>query len=91
MIGTRAKRIVGPLAGLIWPESGLICQGGSATGASSPVPSSSSSTDARNAALTPWRRLYLATTFSYTQSRIVSGVNERGGLVPYDGDIYSVL
>ncbi|MCI0536594.1 MAG: hypothetical protein L0Z50_15345, partial [Verrucomicrobiales bacterium] len=44
-----------------------------------------------NAALTPWRRLYLATTFSYTQSRIVSGVNERGGLVPYDGDIYSVL
>ena len=31
-----------------------------------------------NATLTPWRRLYLATTFSYTQSRIVSGVNETG-------------
>ncbi|MCI0534184.1 MAG: hypothetical protein L0Z50_03045, partial [Verrucomicrobiales bacterium] len=44
-----------------------------------------------NATLTPWKRLYLSTTFSYTESRIVSGVNGRAGLAPYEGDIYSAL
>jgi hypothetical protein len=44
-----------------------------------------------NAILTPWRRLNLSTTFSYSNTRTVSGVNGRVGVVPYEGDIYSVL
>jgi hypothetical protein len=44
-----------------------------------------------NATLTPWRRLYLSTTFSYSDSRIVSGVNNGTSVVPYRGDVYSVL
>jgi mono/diheme cytochrome c family protein len=41
--------------------------------------------------LLPWRRLNFSTTFSYTDSRTVSGVNGRAGVVPYEGNIYSVL
>ena len=44
-----------------------------------------------NLTLTPWRRLYLSTTFSYSQSRILSGVNNGTTVVPYRGDVYSVL
>lgn len=44
-----------------------------------------------NTTLTPSRRLYLSTTFSYSQSRIVSGVNDNTLILPYKGDIYSVL
>jgi hypothetical protein len=44
-----------------------------------------------NATLTPWRRLNLSTTFSYSQTRTVSGFNGLAGVVPYEGDIYSVL
>jgi hypothetical protein len=41
--------------------------------------------------LTPWRRLNLSTTFSYSQSRLFTGVNDGATVVPYRGDIYSVL
>ncbi len=41
--------------------------------------------------LTPWRRLHLATTFSYSDTRTITGVDGRSGLAPYQGDIYSVL
>ncbi len=48
-----------------------------------------------NLTLTPWRRLYLSTLFSYSDSSTVSGVNNRPSpdpsVVPYKGDLYSVL
>jgi mono/diheme cytochrome c family protein len=44
-----------------------------------------------NLTLTPWRRLYLSTTVSYTKSRVLSGVNNGAAVVPYRGDLYSVL
>ncbi|HXT39894.1 MAG TPA: c-type cytochrome domain-containing protein [Candidatus Angelobacter sp.] len=44
-----------------------------------------------NTTLTPWRRLNLSTTFSYSQSRLLTGVNDGAVVVPYRGDIYSVL
>ena len=44
-----------------------------------------------NLTLTPWQRLYLSTTFSYSQSRIRSGVNNGATVVPYRGDVYSAL
>jgi len=44
-----------------------------------------------NVTLTPWRRLYLSTTFSCSQSRILTGANNGATVVPYRGDIYSVL
>jgi mono/diheme cytochrome c family protein len=43
------------------------------------------------ATVTPWRRFHFTTSISYTDSRIVTGANERAGVVPYSGDIYSVL
>jgi len=44
-----------------------------------------------NTTLTPWRRLYVSTTFSYKQSRLLTGVNNGATVVPYRGDSYSVL
>jgi len=44
-----------------------------------------------NATFIPWRRLHLSATFSYSDSRIVSGVDNGAGVVPYSGDIISVL
>jgi hypothetical protein len=44
-----------------------------------------------NTSLTPWRRFNLSTTFSYSQSRLLTGVNNGTTVVPYRGDIYSVL
>ncbi len=44
-----------------------------------------------SATLTPWRRLVWSTTFSYSDSRTVTGVDGRAGTVPYTGDIYSIL
>jgi hypothetical protein len=44
-----------------------------------------------NAILTPWRRLYLSATFSYRDSRIVSGVNDDSVIAPYTGGVYSTL
>jgi mono/diheme cytochrome c family protein len=44
-----------------------------------------------NATITPWRRLYCSTTFSYSDSRLVSPVNGAGIIVAYKGDVYNVL
>jgi len=49
-----------------------------------------------NVTLTPVRRLYLTTSFSYSDTRTVSGINNYPGVAPsivapYEGDIYSVL
>jgi hypothetical protein len=44
-----------------------------------------------NATLSPWRRLHWSATLSYSQSRIVSGVNNYAQVVPYEGDVYSVI
>jgi hypothetical protein len=44
-----------------------------------------------NATLTPWQRWYLSGTFSYQHSGIVAFANEVPQVVPYRGDVYSVL
>ena len=49
------------------------------------------STYSLNTTVTPWRRLYLSGTFSYSDSRLTTGVVDGTSLVPYRGDIYSVV
>lgn len=44
-----------------------------------------------NLTLTPWRRLYLSTTFSYQQTRTLTAQNGSPSVVPFKGDIYTVL
>ena len=44
-----------------------------------------------NAVLTPIRRLYLSSTFSYSDSRTTTAQNGANYLAPYQGDVYSVL
>ncbi len=44
-----------------------------------------------NATLTPWRRLYLSSSFSFEQSRTVTFANGGASIVPYRGDTYSVV
>ena len=44
-----------------------------------------------NATLTPWRRLFLSTTFSYQDASTVTADNGSPSVVPYEGNIYSVL
>jgi Planctomycete cytochrome C len=44
-----------------------------------------------NFVLTPFRRLYLSSTFSYTDSRIATALDGAGPLVPYEGNVFSVL
>ncbi len=44
-----------------------------------------------NFVLTPWRQLYLSTTFSYRDSRTATAQNELPSVVPYRGDVYSVI
>ena len=48
-------------------------------------------TVALNATLTPWRRLFLSTTFSYQNARTVTAANDSPSVAPYEGDIYSVM
>ncbi len=48
-------------------------------------------TYAINSVLTPWRRLYLSGTFSYQPSTITTAANGAGGIVPYQGNTYSVI
>ena len=43
-----------------------------------------------NAVLTPWRRLYLSGTFSYRDTRLATS-SDFDSVVPYRGDVYSVL
>ena len=44
-----------------------------------------------NTTLTPWRRLFLSTTFSYQNARTVTAANNSPSVAPYEGDIYSVM
>ncbi|MBI4325115.1 MAG: hypothetical protein HY674_07605 [Chloroflexi bacterium] len=44
-----------------------------------------------NAAFTPWRRLYLSGTFSYRDTRTETAQNGVPSVVPYRGDLFSVL
>ena len=44
-----------------------------------------------NATLTPWRRLYLSTTLSYSDTRTSTAQNGVAAVVPYRGDVYSVI
>jgi mono/diheme cytochrome c family protein len=44
-----------------------------------------------NATLTPWRRLYLSGTFSYQDTRMAAFDNGSASVVPYRGDVFSVL
>ncbi|MEW6158593.1 MAG: hypothetical protein AB1813_14265, partial [Verrucomicrobiota bacterium] len=39
----------------------------------------------------PWRRIFLSGTFSWSQSRIRTGVNNDLSIVPYDGDVLTFL
>jgi hypothetical protein len=43
-----------------------------------------------NFTLTPWRRLFLSTTFSYQHARTVSDANANPSVAPYIGDIYGL-
>lgn len=44
-----------------------------------------------NATLTPWRRLYLFSTFSFQDSRTLTTDNGSQSIAPYRGQTYSVL
>jgi hypothetical protein len=44
-----------------------------------------------NATVTPWRRVFLSTTFAYQHARTVTADNGSPSVAPYKGDIYSVL
>jgi hypothetical protein len=41
--------------------------------------------------ITPWQRLYLSSTFSYSDTRTVAADNGNPSVVPYEGDVYSVI
>jgi opacity protein-like surface antigen len=44
-----------------------------------------------NTALTPIQRLYLSTTFSYSDTRTATAANDDPSIVPYQGDVYTVI
>jgi hypothetical protein len=44
-----------------------------------------------NLTLIPFRRLYLATTFSYQDTRTATAANDSPSIVPYRGHVYSVV
>jgi hypothetical protein len=50
-----------------------------------------SSTYSANVTLIPWRRLSVSTTVSFQESRIVTYDNQSPSVVPYDGNVLSVL
>jgi hypothetical protein len=65
--------------------------GGVSPGGSLLAGTYNSQTAALNTTLTPWRRLFLSTTFSYQNARTVTAANGSAGVAPYGGDIYSVM
>jgi len=71
------------------PSTGLA--GGISPGGSLLAGTYSSQTAALNTTLTPWRRLFLATTFSYQNARAVTAANGSAAVAPYEGDIYSLM
>jgi hypothetical protein len=44
-----------------------------------------------NFALTPWRRVYLSSTFSFQDTRTAASVPDTGAVVPYKGHVYSAI
>jgi hypothetical protein len=44
-----------------------------------------------NATLTPWRRLFLSTTFAYQHARTLTAANDSPAVAPYGGNIYSAM
>jgi hypothetical protein len=44
-----------------------------------------------NTTITPWRRLFLSTTFAYQHARTVTAANDSPSVAPYIGDIYSLI
>ncbi|HZR17894.1 MAG TPA: c-type cytochrome domain-containing protein [Verrucomicrobiae bacterium] len=44
-----------------------------------------------NATLTPWRRLFFSTTFSFQHARTQTDANGAPAIAPYVGNIYSIL
>ena len=49
-----------------------------------------SHTATANLTMTPWRKLFLSTTFAYQNARTVTTANGSPSIVPYAGNIYSV-
>jgi hypothetical protein len=50
-----------------------------------------SHTATANLTLTPWRKLFLSTTFAYENARTVTTANGSPSVAPYAGNIYSVI
>jgi hypothetical protein len=71
------------------PASGLV--DGISPGGSLLAGTYEAQTVALNSTLTPWRRLFLSTTFSYQNARTVTAANNSPSVAPYEGDIYSVI
>jgi hypothetical protein len=71
------------------PVAGLV--GGISPGGSLLAGTYEAQTVALNTTLTPWRRLFLSTTFSYQNARTVTAVNNSPSVAPYEGNIYSVM
>ncbi len=44
-----------------------------------------------NTTVTPWRRLFLSTTFAYQNAQTLTAANGSPAVAPYEGNIYSVL
>jgi hypothetical protein len=71
------------------PVSGF--PGGISPGGSLLAGNYQAQTVAFNTVLTPWRRLFLSTTFSYQNARTSTWANDSPSVVPYQGNIYTVM
>ena len=71
------------------PVSGFV--GGISSGGSLLAGTYEAQTASINTTVTPWRRLFLSTTFSYQNARTVTAANGSPSVAPYEGNIYSVL
>lgn len=71
------------------PASGLA--GGISPGGSLLAGTYDARTPTLNVILTPWRRLFLSTTFSYQNASTVTAADGSPSVAPYEGDIYSVM
>jgi hypothetical protein len=65
--------------------------GGTSPGGSLLAGTYRSRTAALNTTLTPWRRLFLSTTFTCQNARTVTAANDSTEVPPYEGDLYSLM
>jgi hypothetical protein len=65
--------------------------GGISPGGSLLAGTYNSHTATANLTLTPWRKLFLSTTFAYENARTVTTANGNLSVAPYAGNIYSVI